>query len=183
MRSGAQLPWSRAHAGVCRGARGQQGCGQKVWWTETAKRKKLAVNFDPDEGEGTTAVWQDAYRALRSRTVNDDQPLAPHEHLMMPHAATCPARKAKQEAPKDPPPRTTAPPADALYARLGVTRTATAADIKRAYRRLVRQFHPDINPDPATAETFKEVTEAYDVLSDPAKRRIYDVTGSRPKAR
>ena len=65
-------------------------------------------------------------------------------------------------------------PAD-LYAVLGVSRDASADDIKRAYRRLARELHPDVNPDPATQERFKEVTAAYEVLSDPAKRERYDL--------
>ena len=66
-------------------------------------------------------------------------------------------------------------PAD-LYAVLGVSRDASADDIKRAYRRLARELHPDVNPDPATQERFKEVTAAYEVLSDPAKRQRYDLS-------
>jgi DnaJ-class molecular chaperone len=69
------------------------------------------------------------------------------------------------------------------YAVLGVARTATADEIKKAYRRLARQYHPDVNPGDATAEEkFKEVREAYDVLSDPAKRQRYDQLGAHWKA-
>jgi molecular chaperone DnaJ len=64
-----------------------------------------------------------------------------------------------------------------LYAVLGVSRSASAEDIKKAYRRLARQLHPDVNPDAATQERFKEVTRAYDVLSDPRKRELYDLGG------
>jgi len=64
------------------------------------------------------------------------------------------------------------------YATLGVSRDASADDIKRAYRRLARQLHPDANPDDAHAEErFKEVSHAYDVLSDPDKRQRYDTYG------
>jgi molecular chaperone DnaJ len=63
------------------------------------------------------------------------------------------------------------------YATLGVSRDADGDSIKRAYRRLARQLHPDVNPDPATQERFKEVTRAYEVLSDPDKRRMYDLGG------
>ncbi len=63
------------------------------------------------------------------------------------------------------------------YALLGVSRDATADDIKRAYRKLARQWHPDTNPDPAAAERFKEVAQAYEVLSDPEKRARYDRFG------
>jgi molecular chaperone DnaJ len=64
-----------------------------------------------------------------------------------------------------------------LYAILGVGRTATTEDVKKAYRRLARQLHPDVNPDPQTQERFKDVTRAYEVLADPQKREIYDLGG------
>lgn len=61
------------------------------------------------------------------------------------------------------------------YAVLGVARDATGEEIKRAYRRLARELHPDVNPDPVTQERFKEVTAAYEVLSDPEKRQMFDL--------
>ncbi len=64
------------------------------------------------------------------------------------------------------------------YEVLGVVRDASAEDLKRAFRRLAMQFHPDRNPDdPQAADRFKECSEAYEVLSDPEKRRSYDMFG------
>ncbi|RAY12055.1 molecular chaperone DnaJ [Actinomadura craniellae] len=67
------------------------------------------------------------------------------------------------------------------YATLGVRRDAGADEIKKAYRRLARELHPDVNPDPETQERFKEITQAYEVLSDPKKREMYDL-GADPFA-
>src|SRR5260370_19948421 len=64
-----------------------------------------------------------------------------------------------------------------FYEILGVPRTANQKEIQRAYRKLARTYHPDVNKDPAAEERFKEVSEAYDVLSDPELRRRYDTFG------
>ncbi len=64
-----------------------------------------------------------------------------------------------------------------FYEVLGVDRTAGDADIKRAFRKLAQQWHPDVNTDPAAQERFKEVNEAYQVLSDPQRRQAYDMFG------
>jgi molecular chaperone DnaJ len=63
---------------------------------------------------------------------------------------------------------------DDYYAILGVARDAEPQEIKRAYRKLARDLHPDLNPDPDVQDRFKSVTAAYEVLSDPEKRRLYD---------
>lgn len=68
------------------------------------------------------------------------------------------------------------PPAPNLYSMLEVAQGASTADIKKAYRRLVRLFHPDANSAPEAASRFHEIQSAYDTLSDPAKRRAYDRT-------
>src|SRR4030088_1588719 len=64
------------------------------------------------------------------------------------------------------------------YQTLAVSRTASEKEIKSAYRRLGRQFHPDVNKDPKATERFKLINEAYEVLSDPKKRSKYDQLGA-----
>jgi DnaJ-class molecular chaperone len=65
------------------------------------------------------------------------------------------------------------------YSTLGVAKTATDKELKQAYRKLARKFHPDVNPTDKTAESkFKDLTEAYEVLGDPEKRKKYDELGS-----
>ncbi len=63
------------------------------------------------------------------------------------------------------------------YEILGVPRNASQEDIQRAYRKLARTYHPDLNSDPVAEDRFKEISEAYNVLSDPATRRRYDAFG------
>ena len=63
------------------------------------------------------------------------------------------------------------------YSALGISRDATAEEIKRAYRKLARELHPDVNPDPSAEERFKEISTAYEVLSDAQKRETYDLGG------
>ncbi len=65
-----------------------------------------------------------------------------------------------------------------FYIILGIERGATLDDIKRAYKRLARKFHPDINPgDRMAAAQFRQIAEAYETLSDPDRRQRYDTTG------
>lgn len=68
------------------------------------------------------------------------------------------------------------------YATLGVERDASEVEIKKAFRRKARELHPDVNKAPDAEDRFKEVNEAYDVLSDPRKREMYDLTGQVPGA-
>src|ERR671931_150496 len=64
------------------------------------------------------------------------------------------------------------------YETLGVKKSASVDDIRKAFRKLARKYHPDVNPgDKAAEEKFKELSEANDVLSDPKKRKIYDQLG------
>src|SRR5712691_7864662 len=69
------------------------------------------------------------------------------------------------------------------YEVLGVSRSASADEVKTAYRKLARKFHPDLNPsDKAAEERFKELQEAYDVLSDAENRKLYDQYGENWRA-
>src|ERR1035441_5181516 len=64
------------------------------------------------------------------------------------------------------------------YGILGVKKSASADDIRKAFRKLARKYHPDVNPgDKSAEEKFKTLSEANDVLSDPKKRKIYDQVG------
>jgi len=63
------------------------------------------------------------------------------------------------------------------YGTLGVDRDSSFDEIKKVYRKLAREYHPDVNPDPNASEKFKEITTAYEILSDPEKRQRYDMGG------
>ncbi len=64
-----------------------------------------------------------------------------------------------------------------FYNRLGVSKNASPDEIKKAYRKLSKKYHPDINKDPGAEDKYKEVQEAYETLSDPQKRSAYDQYG------
>src|SRR4051795_7877931 len=64
------------------------------------------------------------------------------------------------------------------YKILGVSKKASQEDIKKAYRKLARQYHPDTNSEAGAEERFKAISEAYDVIGDPEKRKKYDRGGS-----
>jgi len=65
------------------------------------------------------------------------------------------------------------------YQVLGLAKDASAEDIKKAYRKLARQLHPDVNSEEDAEEKFKQVTHAYEVLSDPQQRANYDMGGGQ----
>ena len=64
-----------------------------------------------------------------------------------------------------------------FYGTLGVTRNASASDIKKEYFKLAKKYHPDVNKTPEAAEKFAKINNAYETLSDEGKRRVYDQTG------
>ena len=68
------------------------------------------------------------------------------------------------------------------YAVLGVSRSSSAEEIKKAFRKLARQYHPDVSKSPGAEAKFKEINEAYEVLSDPEKRKRYDALGANWKS-
>lgn len=90
----------------------------------------------------------------------------------------CPCAMQRQQPDLESRVRTMAAKRD-FYEVLGVSRTAGDAEIKKAYRKLAKKYHPDSNPnDTVAAERFKEINEAYDVLSDPEKKKLYDQFGA-----
>lgn len=119
----------------------------------------------PPRDEIATTSQVPASTANRAGARCENEPIAAHE-LMAPHRRLPPYDSAM--AKRD------------YYDILGVARSASADQIKSAYRALARKLHPDVNKASDAAAKFAEVQEAYDVLSDPAKRRHYDQRGHAP---
>ncbi|GGK90474.1 hypothetical protein Ppa06_57870 [Planomonospora parontospora subsp. parontospora] len=147
---------------------GRPRCGAAIRWTITEAGKKQAVdaepitNNHPHASKATRAVHCDVHGHLRSRTITTARPLVAGEARMMAHAITCTGTRTT------PPPRRPAPArprTPSPYDVLGIPRSANPTEIRRAYRRLARELHPDLNPDPGAAEKFKAVTRAYATLT------------------
>ena len=131
------------------------------------RRDDVGEPFDPARHEAVGAV-----DAGRRRRAPSSQVVRPG--LRRRRATSCarprwwwPTRAGLMAAPRD------------FYEVLGVAADGAAEEIQRAYRKLARTYHPDVNKDPAAEERFKEISEAYDVLSDPETRRRYDAFGAR----
>lgn len=153
-------------------------CGAPVRQAICRGSRLVLLEPDPAPDSGEYAVRHMSISFLSGRLLTPHEQLRSGELRMRAHE--CPLRASTPPPP--PPPRQAARPSDtSLYGVLGVARTATAVEIRSAYRRLASQLHPDINPDPEAAERFKAITEAYSVLSDPEWRRVYDLTGRRPR--
>lgn len=110
---------------------------------------------------------------LRDKCVRVPSPAAPVQHS--PHRAVF-AFRNKYSAPGS-----VAVMGKDYYKILGIQTGANEDEIKKAYRKMALKYHPDKNKDPNAEEKFKEIAEAYDVLSDPKKRAVYDQYGEEGK--
>jgi DnaJ-domain-containing protein 1 len=99
-----------------------------------------------------------------------------------PRCSKIPAGYKQKQMPMGPNKRSAMKYAD-YYAALGVERGASADEIRKAYRRLRRKYHPDVSKEPGAEEKFKEIAEAYQTLKDPEKAAAYDALGSARRAR
>src|SRR5580765_5594295 len=106
-------------------------------------------------------------------------PITPRTRPSPPHSSRATGSRAhssvRHECRSTPTRAGTKVAAKDFYQVLGVPDSASQGDIKKAYRRLAKQYHPDANPNnPSAAERFKEISEAHSTLSDPDKRKQYD---------